>query len=58
MAHYLFRLLGDRDPFSAILAGGLGGPEGGRMGDYVFDQEGKPLSLLRLRLQTFDMSHC
>ncbi|TEB38815.1 hypothetical protein FA13DRAFT_1751395 [Coprinellus micaceus] len=39
MAHYLFRLLGDRDPFSAILAGGLGGPEGGRMGDYVFDQE-------------------
>ena len=41
MAHYLLRLLGDRDPLSALLAGGLGGPESGRMGDYVFDQEGQ-----------------
>ena len=41
MAHYLFRLLGERDPFSAMIAGGLGGPEGGRMGDYDFDQEGQ-----------------
>ncbi|KAJ3535371.1 hypothetical protein NMY22_g6524 [Coprinellus aureogranulatus] len=41
MAQYLFALLGNRDPFISMLGGGmgLGGPEGGRMGDYVFNQE-------------------
>lgn len=41
MAQYLLALLGNRDPLSSMLAGGMaGGPESGRMGDYVFNQEG------------------
>ncbi|KAF6766710.1 hypothetical protein DFP72DRAFT_867341 [Ephemerocybe angulata] len=42
MAQYLLALLGNRDPLTAMLAGGMGGPggpESGRMGDYVFNQE-------------------
>lgn len=37
MAQYLMALLGHRDP--SMMFGGL--PENGRMGDYVFNQEGK-----------------
>lgn len=43
MAQYLLALLGNRDPMSALLAASLGAPgmpESGRMGDYVFNQEG------------------
>ena len=43
MAQYLLALLGNRDPLSQMLAAGLGGPggpESGRMGDYVFNQDG------------------
>lgn len=42
MAQYLLALLGNRDPLTAMLGAGmgLGGPESGRMGDYVFNQEG------------------
>lgn len=43
MAQYLLALLGDRDPLAALL-GGMSGragmPDSGRMGDYVFSQEG------------------
>lgn len=47
MAHYLMSLLGQHDPVAALFAGGLGGglPENGRMGDYVFNQEGKIINL-------------
>lgn len=47
MAHYLMTLLGQHDPVAALFAGGLGGglPENGRMGDYVFNQEGKLIDL-------------
>ena len=43
MAQYLLALLGDRDPLATMLgdaAAGGGTPDGGRMGDYVFTQEG------------------
>jgi hypothetical protein len=37
MAQYIMALLG-RDPFGGMFEGG--GPQSGRMGDYVFNQEG------------------
>lgn len=39
MAQYLMALLGQRDPFSELLARGMG-DNPGQMGDYVFNQEG------------------
>ncbi|TFK19980.1 hypothetical protein FA15DRAFT_673954 [Coprinopsis marcescibilis] len=39
MMAYLLALLGSRDPLTALVAGGSGMPENGRMGDYVFNQE-------------------
>lgn len=48
MAQYLLAMLTQRvgreglaDPFNGFSF--LGGPEDGRMGDYVFNQEGKPI---------------
>ena len=38
MAHYVMALLGHNDPASEMFSRMSG--EGGRMGDYVFDQEG------------------
>jgi E3 ubiquitin-protein ligase RNF115/126 len=46
MAQYLMALLG-RDPMSDLFPGGPGGDpaERGRMGDYVFNQEGNATCL-------------
>jgi len=38
MAHYIMAMLGHNDPVSEMFSN-MGG-EGGRMGDYVFNQEG------------------
>lgn len=53
MAQYLFALLGNRDPITAMLGGGmaLGGPESGRMGDYVFNQEGLSIAVRVLTVE-------
>lgn len=42
MAQYLMALLG-RDPLSEVFMRGTGeeGPQRGRLGDYVFNQEGE-----------------
>ncbi|KAG5647715.1 hypothetical protein DXG03_008438 [Asterophora parasitica] len=44
MAQYLMALLGQRDPLNAFLGGDPATQ--GRMGDYVFNQEGKITSLI------------
>lgn len=41
MAQYLMALLGHRGPMDPTFGTGMGGIEEGRMGDYVFNQEGK-----------------
>jgi hypothetical protein len=48
MAQYLMALLG-REHLTEMFARGMGeGPQPGRMGDYVFNQEGKfPICTLR-----------
>lgn len=43
MAQYLMALLGQRDPSNEMFGRGLGDLSDGRMGDYVFNQEGKSL---------------
>jgi E3 ubiquitin-protein ligase RNF115/126 len=40
MAQYLMALLGQRDPSNEMFGPGLGDLADGRMGDYVFNQEG------------------
>jgi E3 ubiquitin-protein ligase RNF115/126 len=40
MAQYLMALLGQRDPTNEMFGRGLGDLTDGRMGDYVFNQEG------------------
>jgi len=39
MTRYLMALLGQRDPLNELFGHGMGGPNEGRMGDYVFNQE-------------------
>lgn len=51
MAQYLMALLGHRDPFTEMFMRGMGdtthaGP--GRMGDYVFNQEGRCVKFLSI----------
>lgn len=41
MAQYLMALLGHRGPMDPTFGTGMGGIEEGRMGDYVFNQEGE-----------------
>lgn len=47
MAQYLMALLGQRDP--SVFARGMGDnpAANGRMGDYVFNQEGSMVSLVQ-----------
>jgi hypothetical protein len=40
MAQYLMAMLGQRDPSHEMFGRGLGDLADGRMGDYVFNQEG------------------
>ena len=68
LAQYLLALMGPgraADPFSELLGGmfpggipGGGSPEGGRWGDYVFNQEGVLFSYALARLcLTYDWRH-